>query len=122
MMEWFMAGGFGMFTVLAIGVGAIGYGARAVHGPTEGRIAALRALPALILTNALFAFGVNLWAVNRALSSDAFSKARGIGEAQLPVVGLIGITEAAQALTLGGLLAMILVALRLWAEARHARG
>jgi hypothetical protein len=122
MMEWFRAGGFGMFTVLAIGVGAIGYGAKAVRGPTEGRIATLRALPALVLTNALFAFGINLWAVNRALSSDTVSTARGISESQLPVVGLIGITEAAQVLTLGGLLAMIVVALRLWAQARHAGG
>src|SRR5262249_7460681 len=110
MMEWFRSGGFGMFTVLAIGLGAIGYGAKAVQNPSEGRIAALRALPALILTNALFSFGTGLWAVNRGLSNEAAWKAHGISEPSLPIIGFIGVTEAAQGLTLGALLAMIVVA------------
>jgi hypothetical protein len=121
MMEWFMAGGFGMFTILAMGVGAIGYGAKVVRDPSEGRLAALRALPALILTDALFSFGTGLWAVNRALESDAFQKAHHVTEGQLPVMGLVGFTEAAQTLTLGALLAMIVVGLRVVAEAKHAR-
>ena len=121
MMDWFMAGGFGMFVILAIGVGSIGYGVKAVRDPSAERLGVLRSLPALIVTSALSAFGTNLWAVNRALESDTFAKARGITEGQLPVVGLIGFTEAAQALTLGSFLAMIVVGLRLVAEARHAR-
>jgi hypothetical protein len=120
-MDWFMAGGFGMFVVSAIGVVSIGYGANGVRDPSAERLGVLRALPALIVTSALFTLGTNLWAVNRALESDAFMKAHGITEAHLPVVGLIGFTEAAQTLTLGGILAAIVVALRLVAEARHAR-
>lgn len=120
MMDWFMAGGFGMFTILAIGVGALGYGAKVVRDPSEARLSTLRALPALVLTDALFAFGINLWTVNRALSSEAFQKAHQIAEAKLPVIGLIGFTEAAQTLTLGGLLAVIVVGLRVVAEGRHA--
>jgi hypothetical protein len=121
MMEWFVAGGFGMFVVLAIGVGSIGYGAKAVRDPSAERLGVLRSLPALIVTSALFTLGTNLWAVNRALESDTFKKAHAITEANLPVVGLIGFTEAAQVLTLGGLLAAIVVGLRALAEARHAR-
>jgi hypothetical protein len=121
MMDWFMAGGFGMFVILAIGVGSIGYGAKAVRDPSAERLGVLRSLPALIVTSALSAFGTNLWAVNRALESSAFAKAHGITEGQLPVVGLIGFTEAAQALTLGGFLAMLVVGLRLVVEAKHAR-
>ena len=75
MMEWFMSGGFGMFTVLAIGVGSIGYGVKAVRDVAPERLAVLRVLPGLIFTAALFSFGTGLWAVNRALESDAFAKA-----------------------------------------------
>ncbi len=121
MKEWFMAGGFGMFMVLAIGTGAIGYGIEAVREPAADRIAALRALPALLITSALFTFGTGLWAVNRALSSDAFLKSQNMTAADAPVVGLIGFTEAAQVLTLGGLLAMVVLALRVVAEARLAK-
>ena len=122
MMDWFMAGGFGMFTILAIGLGSVGYGATAVRDPTASRLAKLRALPALVLANAVFAFGTGLWAVNRALENPArLLKAHGITEPQLPVVGLIGFTEAAQTLTLGALLATIVLALRVIAEAKHAR-
>jgi hypothetical protein len=121
MMDWFTAGGFGMFVVLAIGVGSIGFGAKAVRNPSAERLDALRALPALIVTSALFTLGTNLWAVNRALESGTFAQTHGITEAHLPVVGLIGFTEAAQPLTLGGLLAAIVVGLRLVGEAKHAR-
>ena len=109
MREWFMAGGFGMFMVLAIGTGAIGYGIKAVREPIAERIAALRSLPALLVTSALFAFGTGLWSVNRALSSDTFLKSQNLTAADAPVVGLTGLTEAAQVLTLGGLLAMMVL-------------
>jgi hypothetical protein len=121
MMEWFMSGGFGMFTVLAIGVGAIGYGVKTVRHVSAERLAVLRVLPGLIVTCALFAFGTNLWAVNRALESDTFAKARGITEAHLPVTGLIGFTEAGQVFTLAGLLALLVLTLRVVAEAKGAR-
>ena len=116
MMEWFQAGGFGMILILAIGAGAIGYGARATKKPTKERVAALRGLPMLLVVSALFSFGTNMWAVNRYLS-----KAGEAAGPSLPVIGFIGVTEAAQAITLGGLLAMIVVALRVVAEARLAR-
>jgi hypothetical protein len=121
MTEWFFSGGFGMFLVLAIGAGSIGYGIKAVREPAADRIAALRSLPALLLTSALFSFGTGLWAVNRALSSEAFLKAQSATPGGAPVVGLIGFTEAAQVLTLGALLAMVVFALRIVAEARHAK-
>jgi hypothetical protein len=116
-----MSGGFGMFMVLAMGTASIGYGIKAVREPAAERIAALRALPGLLLTASLFTFGTGLWAVNRALSSDTFLKSQNMTAADAPVVGLIGFTEAAQVLTLGGLLAMVVFALRVVAEARHAK-
>jgi hypothetical protein len=121
MMEWFRAGGWGMFVILAIGAAAIGYGVGAVRRPTGERIAALRGLIGMILTSALFAFGTNMWAVNRHLSDEAFVKARAITAADLPFVALMGVTEAAQALTLGGLLALAVAALRVLAERRRGR-
>lgn len=121
MMEWFRAGGFGMFVVLIVGAGAIGFGAKAIGKPTAERVAMLRALPALIGTASLFTFGTNLWAVYQHISDEAFLKGRSISMAEAPVVGIIGITEAAQVLTLGGLLAMVVVALRIVAEARSAK-
>ncbi len=120
MKEWFMSGGYGMFMLLAIGTAAIGYGINALREPTASRIAALRALPALLVTNALFACGTGLWAVNRALSNESFLKEELQHGTQAPLVGLIGFTEAAQTLTLGALLAMVVVVLRMVAEARHA--
>ena len=116
MMDWFMSGGFGMFTVLAIGVGSIGYGVKAVRDVAPERLAVLRALPGLIFAAALFSFGTGLWAVNRALEKGLGAKA-----ADLSTIGLVGFTEAAQVLTLGGLLALAVLALRLVAEARGAR-
>ena len=120
MMNWFLAGGSGMFLVLALGLGSIGYAANAVREPTAPRLAALRSLPSLIVISGLFTFGTGLWVVNHALESDTFPQARGIARADLPTIGLIGFTEAAQALTLGALLAMIVLGLRLVAETRHA--
>jgi hypothetical protein len=122
MMEWFKSGGFGMFTLLAVGAGSIGYGLKALLAPTAERVAALRALPGLLVTTALFSFGINLWAVNRALESDTFANAHNIPHADMPIVGLVGFTEAAQTLTLGCLLAMVVTVLRIVAAARHARG
>ncbi len=114
MMEWFMSGGQSMFVVLAIGLAAVGYGARAVRDVSPERLAVLRALPALILTFATFAFGTNLWAVNRALEKAAKGP-------ELPVIGLVGFTEAAQSLTLGAILAFFVAALRVVAEGKLAR-
>ena len=94
MMDWFAAGGFGMFMILAIGVGAIGYGTRTVRAPSSERLAVLRALPGLIVMSALFAFGTGLWAVNRALENDAFLKAHAAGDGQPALLGIIGFTEA----------------------------
>ena len=121
MMEWFAAGGFGMFMTLAIGVGAIGYGTKTVREPNGERLAVLRVLPSLVVTSAIFAFGTGLWAVNRALSNDAFLKAHAAGPGEPALIGIIGFTEAAQALTLAGILAMLVLALRVVAEAKHAR-
>jgi hypothetical protein len=122
MMDWFMAGGFGMWVVLAIGASAIGYGVKAVREPTAERVSGLGSFAALLVTSALFTFGTNMWAVNKALSSDSFMKARGLAAADLPLVGIMGITEATQALTLGGLLAVVVLVLRMVVEARRARG
>ena len=41
MMEWFKAGGFGMFVIL-LGAGGIGYGIKALLSPSGGRAATLR--------------------------------------------------------------------------------
>lgn len=121
MMDWFRAGGFGMFMVLIIGAGAIGYGLKAAKSPTAGAIATLRSLATLVGLSALFSFGTNLWAVNVHLSDDAFLKSQSIAAADKAFVALIGFTEAAQTLTLGGLLAMVAVGLRVVAEARLER-
>lgn len=115
MMEWFRSGGFGMFLVLILGAGAIGFGAKAIGRPTAQRLAMLRALPGLIGAASMFAFGTNMWAVNQHLSNDKAHSA-----ADAPVLGILGITESVQVLTLGGLLAMFVVALRLVAEAKAA--
>jgi hypothetical protein len=119
--EWFKAGGFGMLVILALGVASVAFGVATLQKPTSERLAAMRSLPGLIVTSALFAFGTNLWAVNVHLTNEAFVSARGIGAAELPFVAMMGFTEAGQALTLGGLLAFIVVALRLAADRRMAR-
>jgi hypothetical protein len=121
MMEWFRSGGFGMFAVLILGAGAIGFGAKAIGKPTAERLAALRSLPALIGLASLAAFGTNMWAVNKALSDESFQKARGLAQGDLPVVAMIGFTESVQVFTLAGLLAAAVVVLRMVAEARAAR-
>jgi hypothetical protein len=121
MIEWFQAGGFGMWVILAIGVGAIGASIRAAGKPSAERIAVLRALPALIVTSALFGFGANLWAILRHLGSESFLKAHGIAEGQTTLAGLLGFAEAGQVFTLAGLLTMLVLALRMVAESRHAQ-
>lgn len=108
MMEWFKAGGFGMFVILLLGAGGIGYGIKALLSPTKGRAATLRSFPALIISAAVFGFGTNLWAVYGYLIREAEKTA---GD-QAIVAGMIGFTEAAQALTLGGVLALIVSCLK----------
>lgn len=120
MMEWFAAGGSGMFLILAIGAGSILYGVRALPRPSPERIARLRALPALLAATALFTFGRNMWGVNKALDGDVFQKAHNLTPADMPVVGLVGFTEAVQVFTLAGALAVAVVVLRVVAEGRHA--
>jgi hypothetical protein len=116
MMEWFASGGFGMFTVLALGVGSIGYGAKAVRDATPERLAVLRVLPSLVVAAALFSFGIGLWAVNHALEKGLAAKTPDIS-----AIGLIGFTEAAQVITLGGILTVVVLALRVVAEAKGAK-
>jgi len=116
MMEWFQSGGFGMFTILAIGAGAIGFGVKALGKPTAERLAILRGMPGLIVVVSLFTFGTNMWAVNRFLS-----KAASLAPADAAATGILGFTEAAQALTLGGLMAMVVSVVRILAEAKKAR-
>lgn len=117
MMEWFQAGGFGMFTVLAIGAGAIGFGVKALSQPTAERLAVLRGLPGLIAMAALFHFGTNMWTVCRFLTKGS----TGMPAADSAAQGLVGVCEASQALTLGALMAMLVVVLRIMAEAKKAR-
>ena len=121
MMDWFKAGGFGMFVILAIGAGAIGVSVKALLNPTAERIATLRSLPTLILTTALFTFGTDLWTVATHLESESFAKTFGVTDAEKPFIGLLGLCEASQALTLGGLMAAAVVVLRMVAEARESR-
>ncbi len=121
MIEWYRAGGFGMFPILFLGLGALVVGARAVREPTGARVATLRSLTTLILLCALFAFGSNLWAVNVHISDPAFVKAHEISAAELPLAMMFGLTEAGQALTLGGLLAALAAALRLVAELKLSK-
>jgi hypothetical protein len=118
MMDWFKAGGFGMFPILAVGMFAIGVGIRAAMAPTTKRLALLRSLVPLIVLMSLFTFGTNLWAVNAHLSDPASVKAAGIATDQLSFIGLLGVTESGQAFTLGGLLATLAAALRAIAEWR----
>jgi hypothetical protein len=120
MMNWWMAGGFAMWMVLAIGAASIAYGVKALRDPSAERIAVLRSLPSLIGMAALFGFGTNAWAVNRALESDAFAKAHNLAAADMPVIGLVGFTEAVQVFTLAGLLAAIVLGVRAAADAKHA--
>lgn len=120
MMDWFRAGGFGMFAVLILGAAGIGFGIKAIGKPTAARLAALRSFPALIGASALWSFGTGLWAVNVHLSDEAAVAKMGVAAADKAFVGILGITEAAQALTLGGVLALVVLVLRMVAEAKHA--
>jgi hypothetical protein len=116
MLEWFQSGGWGNMSILVIGAGSIGFGARTLGKPTEERLAILRALPGLLVTLSLFTFGSNMWAVNRFLS-----KAATMAPAEIAATGMIGLTESAQVLNLGGLMAMVVTIIRIVAEARKAR-
>ena len=118
-MEWFKAGGFGMFPILAVGMFAIGVGVRAAMAPSARRLALLRSLLSLTVLVSLFAFGMNMWSVNTHLSDPAFVKEAGIAADQMSYVAMAGVTESGQAFTLGGLLATIAAALRAIAEWRN---
>src|SRR5262245_9340748 len=121
MADWFMAGGWGMISLLVIGAASLVVGVLAVLNPTKGKLALLRSLPELLMYAAVFGFGTNLWAVNVHLSNEGFTKAHSISGDQLPFVGIIGLTESGQTLTLGALLAMLVVVLRMAAESRAAK-
>ena len=69
----------------------------------------LRAVPSLLLGLALFASGFNLWAVYLHIQG-----------APSEAVALIGMLEAAQPLTLAGVLIAAVSVLRMSAEARIA--
>lgn len=117
--DWFMAGGFGMISLSVVGAIAIVLGGLALREPTEARLVPLRSLPSLLGLLAMFSFGTNLWAVNVHLTDAETLAARGLTADAF--TALMGFTEAAQPLTLGGLLAAFVVTLRLFAEAKHAR-
>jgi hypothetical protein len=117
MMSWFMSGGFGMILLLLVGAGAIGYGARTLGNPTAGRIAVLRAFPALLGFLSLFSYGTGTWAVARFLEKGNFENKPAEGA----LTALMGFCEASQTLTLGALLAAVVVVLRMVAEAKAAK-
>ncbi len=106
---WFAAGGFGMLVVAAMGAASLFIGGRALGAPTEGRLRFLRAAPGVLAALAAFAVGTNLWAVYLHVAS---SPADG--------VALVGMLEAAQPITLAGMLMAGVMALRLVAEGRAA--
>lgn len=104
---WFAAGGFGMMAVAAMGLASLFIGGRAIGTPTEARLRFLRSAPGILAGLAAFAAGTNLWAVYLHVPHD---DARG--------TALIGMLEAAQPLTLAGMLIAGVLALRLVAEGR----
>lgn len=110
MVSWFVAGGFGMVLIALLGLGSLFVGGRALGAPTEERLRFLRAMPGLLMAIAVFSFGTGLWAVNL-----------GISKAPNSELALLGILEAAQCLTLGGLLSAGVIALRVAAERRSLR-
>jgi hypothetical protein len=82
-------------------------GGRAIGAPTEARLRFLQSAPSLIAATALFGSGTGLWAVYLHVSAQPSEQ-----------VTLIGMLEAAQPLTLGGLLVAGVIALRMVAERR----
>lgn len=109
MAAWFAAGGFGMLLVAGLGLASIFVGASVLAGsPSVGKLRFLRSAPGLLGALAFFAFGLNLWAVYRHVSEHAGDGA----------VAMVGLFEAAQPLTLAGLLAAVAITLRLVAEGR----
>ena len=83
-----------------------------------GKVAQLKSATALRGFAALGAFGTNMWAVNVHLSNDAFLKAADISNDQRAFTAMIGFTEASQVLTLGSVLAFVVVVIRMVAESR----
>jgi hypothetical protein len=106
---WFAAGGFGMVAVAVMGMASLFIGGRAVGAPTESRLRFLRGAPGILAGLAAFAAGTNLWAVYLHVPHD---DAKG--------TMLVGMLEAAQPLTLAGMLIAGVLALRLVAEGRAA--
>jgi hypothetical protein len=112
MIEWFSAGGWGMFPILAAGVFSVVVGVRAAKAPTKRRVALLRTLPGLLIVMGLFTFGTDMWSVNVHLNDPAFVKMIGATDDRLALVALMGVTESAQAITLAGLFATLVAGLR----------
>jgi uncharacterized protein YybS (DUF2232 family) len=110
MLNWFTAGGFGMLLVSVVGLGMLAAAARAVLAPSEARVNFLRAVPSLLLGLALFASGFNLWTVYLHIQG-----------APSEAIALIGMLEAAQPLTLAGVLIAAVSVMRMSAEARIVR-
>lgn len=120
MMDWFKAGGFGMFIILLLGMAGIGYGIKTWLNPTRARAKIFRSFPALILSASLFTFGTDLWAVNTHLGNESFLKTIGVTPDQTAFVAMMGLTESAQALTLGGVLALIVLAIKMVVDGKMA--
>lgn len=110
MMDWIKAGGFGMVLVAIAAAFALAVAVRAVARPTEPNLRMLRATPALMLGLALFASGLDAWAVFRHTHAAPAAE---------PM--LIGLLEAAQPLTLGGLVTAVVATSIFLAQARAPR-
>ncbi len=110
MTEWIRAGGFGMVLVAAAAVVSFAAAVRAIARPTESNLRVLRAAPALMLGLALFGSGLGAWAVVRHMHAAPAAE---------PM--LIGLLEAAQPLTLGGLVTAVLATSIFVAQARAPR-
>lgn len=110
MTEWIRAGGIGMLLVAVAAIVAFVVAVRAVARPTEPNLRALRATPALMLGLALFGSGLGAWAVVRAMHAAPAAE---------PM--MIGLLEAAQPLTLGGLVTAVLATSIFVAQARAPR-
>jgi hypothetical protein len=106
-MEWFKAGGFGMLLIALFGILSLVFAGRALASPSDGRLRSVRLTPALMIGLALFSFGTNMWAVYRHVSKGAEEG-----------IAMIGVLEAAQPLTFGGLFAALLTGLVIAAESR----
>jgi hypothetical protein len=121
MLEYFKAGGFGMFPVTLFGLASLVVGLLAVRRPTPGRMAALRNLPSLVMASALIGFGTGLWSVGTHLNDEAFVKALQISGDQLPLVAWMGMGESAANLVLGAMFVLFTIILRMITEVKLAK-